>query len=368
MANQTPIPCILMRGGTSKGPFFYAGDLPTDERKRDEVLLALMGSPHRRQIDGLGGGHALTSKVGIVDRHDGPQADLTFLFAQLQPEGDTVDTSPNCGNMLAAVVPFALEKGLIEPQSPTTTVKVLTLNTNMVSEIEVQTPNGQVNYEGQASINGVPGTSAPITINFLDVAGSVCGALLPTGQSRDVFEIESFGPLEATCIDNGMPMVLVRARDVGRTAYESVDELNQDEELKALMEKLRLSAAEKMGLGDVRDKNFPKMCLLNEPVAGGAVHTRCYIPHVCHESIGVLQAVTVATACILPDTVAQGLAHTGQGLQQTLSIEHPSGEFSVALELNPDNPTEVIKSALLRTARALMAGEAYVPAHIYTKA
>lgn len=367
MANQTAIPCILMRGGTSKGPFFYAGDLPADIKTRDKVLLAILGSPHRRQVDGVGGGHALTSKVGIVDRCATDEADLTFLFAQLQPESETVDTSPNCGNMLAAVVPFALEKGLIEPQGSTTTVRVLTLNTNMVSEIEVQTPDGQINYEGEARINGVPGTSAPITINFLDVAGSVCGALLPTGHTKDVFEIEGFGALEATCIDNGMPMVLVRAKDVHRTAYESVDELNQDEALKGLMEKLRLVAAEKMGLGDVREKNFPKMCLLNEPIAGGAIHTRCYIPHVCHESIGVLQAVTVATACLLPGTVAEGLAQTGQGLEQTLSIEHPSGEFSVALELNPDNPTEVVKSALLRTARALMAGEAYVPANIYKK-
>lgn len=367
MANQTAIPCVLMRGGTSKGPFFYAGDLPADEKTRDQVLLSVMGSPHRRQIDGLGGGHALTSKVGIVDRCTNGQADLSFLFAQLQPEADTVDTSPNCGNMLAAVVPFALEKGLIEAQGPTTKVKVLTLNTGMVSEIEVQTPNGQIDYDGEASINGVPGTSAPITINFLDVAGSVCGSLLPTGQTRDLFEIEGLGTLEATCIDNGMPMVLVRAKDVHRTAYESVDELNQDEELKGWMEALRLKAAQKMGLGDVKDKNFPKMCLLNAPVAGGAIHTRCYIPHVCHESIGVLQAVTVATACILPDTVAEGLAEKGTELEQTLSIEHPSGEFSVALELNPDNPTEVIKSALLRTARALMAGEAYVPAHIYKK-
>ncbi len=365
MTNQTAIPCILMRGGTSKGPFFYAGDLPKDKETRDKVLLSLMGSHHRRQIDGLGGGHALTSKVGIVDRCTTGQADLTFLFAQLQPESDVVDTSPNCGNMLAAVVPFALEKGLIQPQGPTTTVKVLTLNTNMVSEIEVQTPNGMVCYEGDASINGVPGTGAPITINFLDVAGSVCGSLLPTGQVRDIFDVEGFGKLEATCIDNGMPMVLVRAKDVQRTAYETVDALNHDAELKALMEKLRLLAAERMGLGDVREKNFPKMCLLNEPIAGGAIHTRCYIPHVCHESIGVLQAVTVATACILPGTVAEGLAQKTEDLKQTLSIEHPSGEFSVALELNPEHPTEVLKSALLRTARALMKGVAYVPKSIY---
>lgn len=367
MASQTGIPCILMRGGTSKGPFFYAKDLPQDEATRNKVLLSILGSPHRRQIDGIGGAHSLTSKVGIVDICETGEADLTFLFAQLQPEKDTVDTTPNCGNMLAAVVPFALEKGLIRPQGDTTTVKVLTLNTNMVSEIEVQTPNGEITYEGDASINGAPGTSAPITINFLDVAGSVCGSLLPTGNLIDEFDIPGFGKLRATCIDNGMPMILVRAEDVNRTAYESVEDLNQDTELKDIIEKLRLIASEKMGLGDVSAKNFPKMCLLNRPVQGGAVHTRCYIPHVCHESIGVLAAVTVATACILPNTVAEGLAEKSDGLKQTLSIEHPSGEFSVALELNPENPTEVVKSALLRTARALMAGEAYVPKSIYSK-
>ena len=367
MASQTGIPCILMRGGTSKGPFFYAKDLPQDEATRNKVLLSILGSPHRRQIDGIGGAHSLTSKVGIVDICETGEADLTFLFAQLQPEKDTVDTTPNCGNMLAAVVPFALEKGLIRPQGDTTTVKVLTLNTNMVSEIEVQTPNGEITYEGDASINGAPATSAPITINFLDVAGSVCGSLLPTGNLIDEFDIPGFGKLQATCIDNGMPMILVRAEDVNRTAYESVEDLNQDAELKDIIEKLRLIASEKMGLGDVSAKNFPKMCLLNRPVQGGAVHTRCYIPHVCHESIGVLAAVTVATACILPNTVAEGLAEKSDGLKQTLSIEHPSGEFSVALELNPENPTEVVKSALLRTARALMAGEAYVPKSIYSK-
>lgn len=362
MASQYSIPCLLMRGGTSKGLFFYAKDLPTDIDARNALLLAAMGSPDKRQIDGVGGAHSLTSKVGIVDVCETPEADLTFLFAQLQPTNDTVDTTPNCGNMLAAVVPFALEKGLIQAQGDITTVKVLTLNTNMVSEIEVQTPNGQISYEGNASINGVPGNSAPITINFLDVAGSVCGSLLPTGNLKDTFDIDGFGPLEATCIDNGMPMILVRAKDLNRTAYESVDELNQDTELKAIIEKLRLVASEKMGLGDVSKKNYPKMCLLNEPIAGGAVHTRCYIPHMCHDAIGVLAAVTVATACILPNTVAAGLAKQSRGLRQLYSIEHPSGEFSVDLELSPTDPTEVIRAALLRTARALMAGEVYVPA------
>lgn len=360
MSTQYAIPCILMRGGTSKGPFFYAKDLPSDVESRDEVLLSVMGSPHKRQIDGLGGAHSLTSKVGIVDVCTSGQADLEFLFAQLQPEKDTVDTTPNCGNMLAGVVPFALEMGLIKAQEESTTVKVLTLNTGMVSEIEVQTPNGEIIYEGDARIDGVPGTSSPVKINFLDIEGSVCGALLPTGNLIDEFEIDGLGTLQATCIDNGMPMVLVRASDVNRTAYESVTDLNQDTELKLQIEDLRLKASIKMGLGDVTNKNYPKMCLLNKALQGGAIHTRCYIPHVCHESIGVLAAVTVATACMMPDTVAQDLVNPdiSDGIA---SIEHPSGEFSVELVMDLEDKSKVLSASLLRTARPIMKGEVYIP-------
>ena len=370
MAKQTAIPCMLMRGGTSKGPFFYAKDLPTDIAARDAVLLAAMGSPDKRQIDGLGGAHSLTSKVGIVDVCAGDEANLSFLFAQLQPEKDTVDTTPNCGNMLAAVVPFALEKGLIAAQGDITTVKVLTLNTGMVAEITVQTPNGEIDYEGEARIDGAPGHSAPIKINFLDTAGSVAGSLLPTDNVVDVFHIDGVGDLQATCIDNGMPRVLVRACDMQRSAYESVADLNQDADLKAKIEQLRLQAALKMGLGDVSGKNYPKMCLLNSPINGGAIHTRCYIPHVCHDAIGVLAAVTVATACVLPGSVADGLAVASkkEGNSSLMSIEHPSGEFSVELTTAADDATNVLSAALLRTARLIMRGEVMVASHLGAQA
>lgn len=356
MSRQTAIPAMLMRGGSSKGLFFAQSDLPQDEAARNRVLLAAMGSPDPRQIDGVGGAHPLTSKVGVVAPCETGEAELTFLFAQLQPNNDTVDTRPNCGNMLAAVVPFALEKGMIAPQGDETTVRVLTLNTGMLSDITVQTPGGEVEYAGGARIDGVPGTAAPIRIRFLDTEGSVAGSLLPTGRVADTFDIEGFGQLEATCIDNGMPMVLVRAADVGRTAYEDVAALNQDEALKAVLEKLRLKAALAMGLGDVSAKNYPKMCLLNRPQSGGAVHTRCFIPHVCHEAIGVLAAVTVGTACVLPGSTADGLADTKD--LSALSIEHPSGEFSVALETENGR---VSGAALIRTARNLMRGEVLVP-------
>src|SRR5882724_4652475 len=216
-AMQYPIPCLFMRGGTSRGPFFNEADLPADVVQRDRVLLSVMGSPDKRQIDGMGGAHPLTSKVGIVSKGNKPGVDLDFLFAQLQPDKDTVDTTPNCGNMLAAVVPFALETGLVQSRGDTTTLRVLTLNTGMRCDITVQTPNGHVEYDGTSRIDGVPGTSAPITINFLDTAGSVAPGLLPTGGIRDLIE-----GTDVTCIDNGMPLVMFKASDVGRTGYESV--------------------------------------------------------------------------------------------------------------------------------------------------
>ncbi|WP_231935008.1 4-oxalomesaconate tautomerase [Bordetella bronchialis] len=358
---QRAIPCILMRGGTSRGPFFKAADLPADIAIRDAVLLAAMGSPDRRQIDGLGGAHPLTSKVGIVSPGTAPGVDVDFLFAQVSVAEPAVDTTPNCGNMLAAVVPFALETGMLRAQGDTSTFRVLTVNTGMQCDITVQTPDGTVSYDGEARIDGVPGTAAPIAISFLDTAGSVCDALLPTGRALDIVELDGIGRLEITCIDNGMPMVLVRAADLGRTGYESVAELNADEALKQRLETLRLKAARLMGLGDVAARPFPKMCLLAAPRDGGSVCTRCFIPHVCHEAIGVLAAVTVATACVMDDSVAAGIARTPAGQEKTVSVEHPTGEFSVQLTLDPADPHTVARAALLRTARLLMRGEVAIP-------
>ncbi|PNH85577.1 4-oxalomesaconate tautomerase [Arthrobacter sp. AFG20] len=367
--SQLAIPCWYMRGGTSKGPFFRAEDLPQDPAARDAILLAAMGSPDPRQIDGLGGAHPLTSKAGIVARSQRPGVDLEFLFAQLQPLSDTVDTTPNCGNMLAAVVPFAIESGLLIPDGDITTARVLTLNTSMVAEISVPTPvddSGRyVGYTGDARIDGVPGPAAAVEINFLDTAGSVCDSLLPTGNVRDTVDIPGFGPVDVTCIDNGMPLVIVSAADLYRTGQETTAELNRDRELKDRLEALRISCGEIMGLGDVASKNYPKMTLVSPPAHGGAVSTRSFIPHVCHESIGVLAAVTAATACVLDGSVAAAVATVSGGASRTISVEHPGGEFTVRLELDPNDPTRVAQSALLRTARLIMAGDVMVPAHLW---
>jgi len=358
-SDLVPVPCILMRGGTSRGPFFLESDLPADPALRDQVLLAAMGSPDRRQIDGLGGAHPLTSKVGIVRRSKTQGVDLDFLFAQLQPDRDTVDTSPNCGNMLAAVLPFALERGLLPITDGTTTARVLTLNTGMQCDVTVQTPGGRLQYTGDVRIDGVPGTAAPITIDFLGTAGSVCPSLLPTGRVLDKVD-----GIDVTLIDNGMPMVLVRAGDMGVTGYEGVAELNANDALKAKLEALRLAAGPLMGLGDVTTKSYPKMCLVAPPRSGGSIATRCFIPHVCHEAIGVLAAVTVATACVLEGSVTQGIASVPAGLVKTVPVEHPTGEFSVELGLDKDNPQQVNRAALLRTARPIMRGEVLVSQYI----
>ncbi len=353
---QRSIPCLFMRGGTSRGPFFRAEDLPQDVAARDAVLLAVMGSPDARQIDGLGGADPLTSKVGIVSPGTRPGIDVEFLFAQVSVREARVDTTPNCGNMLAAVVPFALETGLAQAQGEVTTLRVLTRNTGTLSDIEVRTPGGVVEYAGTARIDGVPGTAAPINISFLDTAGSVCGSLLPTGQLVDRID-----GVDVTCIDNGMPVVVMAASAFGVTGYETCDALNGNAALKRRLESIRLQAGTRMGLGDVGAKVVPKMCLVAAPRAGGSLCTRTFIPHDCHAAVGVLGAVTVATAAVLPGSAAYPCATIPAGSPKTLSVEHPSGEFTIVLTMDPADPTRVLRAALMRTARLIMRGEVFIP-------
>ncbi|HXY15706.1 MAG TPA: 4-oxalomesaconate tautomerase [Terriglobales bacterium] len=359
--SQTAIPCTLMRGGTSKGPFFLAGDLPSNVQVRDRVLLAAMGSPDVRQIDGIGGAHPLTSKVAIISRSSRPGIDVDYLFAQVSVDRPLVDITPTCGNMLAGVGPFAIERGLVAPQDPITAVAIHLVNTGTVAVAHVPTPGGKVTYAGETSIAGVPGTAAAIRIDFRDTAGSVCRALLPTGNPLDQFD-----GIDATLIDNGMPMAVLRASDFGRSGYESPAELDSDQQLKARLEAIRIMAGERMGLGDVRTKVVPKMTLIAPPQSAGHVMTRTFIPHKCHSAIGVLMAVTVGTACILPGSIAQGIVRPREGPLKRLSIEHPSGEFSVEFEVEQmGGQIKVLRSSLIRTARALFRGELLVPASVW---
>jgi 4-oxalomesaconate tautomerase len=345
-----------MRGGSSKGLYFAAGDLPADEAERDRILVAAMGAD-KRQIDGVGGAHPLTSKVAIVRPSAEEATDVDYLFAQVVVGEGRVDTTPNCGNMLAAVGPFAIEAGMVRARDGETPVRVRMLNSGNLCELVVQTPNGRVEYQGDARIDGVPGTAAPILCNYLDVAGSVCGSLLPTGSRLDVID-----GIEVSCIDNGMPVVVIRANDLGITGYETREALDANDELKRRLESIRMKAGPLMNLGDVEKKVVPKMSLISAPRAGGHVNTRTFIPHDCHAAIGVLGAVSVATACILPGTVAEGIAVVPEGSHKQMSVEHPSGEFSVTLDVGGtvDEP-EVLKAGLLRTARLIMRGEVLVP-------
>lgn len=350
-----------MRGGTSKGPFFLANNLPTGVALRDRVLLAVMGSPDARQIDGIGGADPLTSKVAIISPSARPGIDVDYLFAQVSLDRPLVDVSPTCGNMLAGVGPFAIELGLVRTHDPVTKVHIYMLNTGNVAVAHVPTPGGDVAYEGDTSIAGVPGTAAAIRIDFLNTAGSVCGALLPTGHA-----VDQVNGIEATLIDNGMPVVVLRAADFGKSGYETPAELDADKSFKLRLEEIRLAAGEKMGLGDVRSRVIPKMTLVAPPRDGGNVATRTFIPHKCHAAIGVLGAVTVGTACVLPGSVAFNIVTAHDGAVKQLSVEHPSGEFSLEIETDDTGGRlQVIRSSLIRTARALFRGEVLVPASIW---
>lgn len=358
--SQLAVPCMLIRGGTSKGAYFLRDDLPADPAARDAFLLAVMGSPDKRQVDGLGGAHPLTSKVAIVSRSDAPGCDIDFLFAQVGIETAKVDTTPNCGNILAGIGPFALARGLVAAGGARTTLRVRTVNTGTIAELTMDTPDGQASAEGGARIDGVPGTSAPIAVAFLDAAGSVCGALLPTGNVVDTVD-----GVPCTLIDNGMPVIVLRAADVGRSGYEPREELDGDTELKARLERIRLAAGPLMHLGDVSGKVVPKIALVAPPRAGGAICTRSFIPHECHASIGVFAAVTVATAAALPGSPAASVAAMPAGRERALSVEHPTGEFTVTLTVGGTPARPVIERAgLLRTARILMDGRAFVPANV----
>ena len=366
----TAIPCLLMRGGTSKGPFFNAAHLPQDVATRDRVLLAAMGSPDRRQIDGIGGGHPLTSKIGIVSKSAQAGVDLEFLFAQVQPEQQTVDIRPNCGNMLAAAVPFALATGMLQADGESATFRVLARNTGMLADITLPLSAGQLADGGDACIDGVPGTAAAIEICFLETVGSICKSLLPTGKPRERITVtgEGFAPfsIDITCIDNGMPLVIFKATDLGASGYESVAELDANTELRRRVEALRLKAAQAMGLGDVSAKNYPKMTMVAQPLQGGAICTRSFIPHVCHDSIGVLAAVTVGTAIRLPGSICEGIAQRQAGAAvETIPIEHPSGVMTVTLSRSASHHDESPQLALLRTARVLMRGELMVPSAVW---
>ena len=346
------VPCLWMRGGTSKGGVFLAADLPADPAARDAFLLRAMGSPDPRQIDGMGGADPLTSKVAVVSKSTRDGVDVDYLFLQVFVDKALVSDQQNCGNMLAAVGPFAIERGLVAAPGDETRVAIFMENTGQVAVATVATPGGVVTYDGTATIDGVPGGAAPVPLEFRDTAGSSCGALLPTGNAVDTID-----GVACTLIDNGMPCVVMRAEDVGATGYEDRETLDAADAVKAKIEAIRLQAGPMMNFGDVADKSVPKMMLVAAPRHGGAVTVRSFIPKRAHATIGVLGAVSVATACLIEGSPAAAVAQVPDGAVKTLSVEHPTGEMTCVLTLGDDG--EVASAALLRTARKLMDGKVF---------
>ena len=346
------IRCMLMRGGTSKGAYFLAGDLPASTSERDGLLLRIMGSPDPRQIDGIGGAHPLTSKVAVVSPSATEGVDVDYLFLQVVVDQPVVTDKQNCGNILAGIGPFAVERGLVSAGQEQTSVRIRMVNTNGIVTATFPTPQGQPRYDGDTAIDGVPGTAAPVVLDFED-SGPETG-VLPTGNITDVF-----GGIPVTCVDNGMPVVVVAASSLGKTGYEPIADLVADEEHHRRVRELRLEAGKAMGLGDVSGTTVPKISLVAPPrTPQGTISTRTFIPVRVHESIGVLGAVSVATAVVLPGAVGRDLAVLPR--TPRLSIEHPSGALQVEVELDATvTPPKVLRSGVVRTARKLFDGTVF---------
>ncbi len=349
--NYSSIPYMQIRGGSSKGIYFNKQDLPRDENYRNEIILSIVGRDER-QIDGLGGANPLTSKVAIISPSQDKDIDVDFLFMQVVVGENRVDTSPNCGNILAGVGVFAIENKLVPAKDGETNIKVKMLNSGNTCELIMQTPNKKLTFEGDAKIDGVLGTSAPIICNYMDVAGSICGSLFPTGNKKDIVN-----GIEVTCIDNGMPVVLIPAKQLGISGYETCEELSTNDTLRKKLESIRLQVGPMMNLGDVTNKVVPKMSIISPAKNGGAINTRTFIPHSCHAAIGVLGAVSVASACLYDECVTKDICNIKSS---NISVEHPSGEFSVELTTKDENgKIEITKAGLLRTARLISKGFAY---------
>src|SRR6476661_5997966 len=351
------IPCVLMRAGTSRGPFFLREWLPEDDETRDQVLIGAIGASDPLQLDGVGGGSTLNSKVAIVSRSTRPDCDLDYLFAQVGVGQRSVDTRPNCGNMLAGVVPFALEQGLIEASNGTTTARVFNVNTGSRIEVTVQTPGGRITYDGNTRIDGVAGTAAPVYLNFLDAWGAVTGKVFPTGR-----RIDKINGIEATCIDAAMPLMIVRARDLGVTGNESPAELDANADLLLRLENMRLAAGEMMGLGDVSSSVIPKPVLISDGDSDDSIRSRYFTPRRCHASHAVTGAIGVASAFALSGTVASGARGGDVATRRNLVVLHPAGRIDIEVETEGSGESAQIRRAsLVRTARKIMQGELHIP-------
>jgi 2-methylaconitate cis-trans-isomerase PrpF len=359
---QTAIPCVMMRGGTSRGPFFLREHLPADDELMKRVLLRVMGSPHVRQIDGIGGSDPVTSKVAMVRRSIHPGADVDYLFAQVFVDRALVDTSPPCGNMVTAVGPFAIEQGLVEASDPETVVRIWDVNTQSLIEATVQTPGGEVTYDGELTIAGVNEPAAPIALNLASMAGAKTGSLFPTGKRAE----EILG-VPASCVDMAMPCMFVPAAALGKTGYETKEELDDDKALVARLQELRLIAGERMGLGDVRGKVIPKPVLVAPPKDGGTVCGRYFMPYTVATAFAVTGGTNMAVTSAIPGTVVHEAASLGKGPVHKVAVEHPQGKMFVRTEIIDEGRNVTVKQASqIRHARKLFEGKVFVPASVWS--
>ena len=349
-----------MRGGTSRGAVFLATDLPADPARRDSILISAMGAGHELQVDGIGGGNPLTSKVAIVGPPSRAGADVDYLFAQVKVLDRIVDTSPNCGNMLAAVGPFAVERGLVAATDGETVLTIHNVNTGSLVEARLTTPGGVLTYEGEARIDGVPGTAASIRLSFPDAIGKKTGHLLPTGAAQDVIE-----GVPVSLVDAGVPLVILRAESLGKTGQESPAELDADRSFLARLEKIRRVCGEAMGLGDVSGLVIPKPVLIAPAARGGAFTARYFMPASCHKALAVTGAVGLATAAATPGTLLHALAADAAATGQ-LTIEHPAGQIDLAIKPAADSHTPPTVS-LIRTARMILDGSLRLPASLMSR-
>ncbi len=355
---QTAIPFLFMRGGTSRGPFFNSADLPSDRETLSEVLIAAIGSGHPLNIDGIGGGAAVTTKTAILSKSKDDWADIDYLFAQISVEDRKVDFKPTCGNILVGVGPAAIEMGLVEPKGDKTDVKIRAVNTGAKVIATIETPDG-VTYEGDTMIDGVPGCAAPVGVTFMDVAGSVTGSMLPTGNTVDTIQ-----GIDVTCLDVAMPVVIARAEDFGKTGYETASELDEDEAFMRQMLAVRLAAGEAMSMGDVTESVTPKFAIISKPRQGGAVTARYFMPWKCHPTMAVTGAQCIASCALMGGTVAEGLVNKPDGNPAQMIIEHPCGSIEVLVDYTV-MPFSIRSAGLNRTARKLAAGDVFVPQAVW---
>jgi 2-methylaconitate cis-trans-isomerase PrpF len=338
--------------------------LPEDRETLAKVLLAVMGSPHERQVDGIGGAQWLTSKVAMVGPSSRDDADVDYLFGQVLVDRDFVDFAPNCGNMTSGVGPFAIEAGMIQAGDVETTIRIHNVNTGAIIDATVQTPGGGVEYEGDTAIDGAPGTAAPIMLYFSRMVGSITDKLLPTGQA-----IDTIGGIQVSCVDVAIPMIIVRAADMGKTGYESKAELDADKDFLTRLEAMRIEASEAMGMGDPTGRVVPKFCIISEPRSGGNINARYFVPQECHATFPLVGGMCLAAASVISGTLVDGIGIVSDVPRQTIAIEHAVGRLETIIECDGIGAAPDIKRVgFVRTARRIMQGEVLIPASIWAGA